>query len=396
MRLKRAEPESEAGDVGLVINGLPLANLAAGLGIYTFRLILGLLRLEPNLSFRVVVPAHFQVPEIPEHLLVRLCGPRTMVRPLFHTIYWSARIVRYARYLPSKTLFHSPAPIAGFGGGLRTIVTIHDCLYRTFPQYYGRSGVRKLFLHASERYAARSTLVFTQSEFSRAELARQTAIPAEKVRVLSPWVDEPFLAHRDPELVNEVRARLRLPERFWLYVGGYDCRKNVEFLIDCYALARRQLPLPPLALAGRIPLPDEAVTTDVRGALRRAGLREPDVLLPGFIAVADLPQLYRAASLVIYPSLMEGFGLPAAEAMAVGTPVLASNTSSLPEVIGKSECLFDPIDHQSLVARMLSAGESELKFHAKLSEMFTERYGVERYLRLTREAKEMIHRRDRA
>lgn len=372
----------------LVISGLPLDNLGVGQGVYTYRIIVGLLRHVPNFCFRVLVPAHYSLPsEIPEEIIDRIPG-RNRFRGLLKGIYWSNRILSFAQHLPATTVFHSPGPIFGFGRPPTTIVTIHDCLYRSFPRYLGRSGIRRLNILATERYAAQSTLVLTQSDFSRRTIAEQTAIPAEKIRILSPWVDESFMRSANSAALIHFRAKLGLPERYWLYVGGYDYRKNVEFLIDSYARARRQEPLPPLVLAGIIPQRKTRVTCDVFGALRQTGLRTRDVLMPGFIAKDDLPNLYRAASILIYPSLMEGFGIPPAEAMAVGTPVVVSNTSSLPEVVRNTHCLFDPRSSDSLVRKLVAAAESERQFSAELSPVFTESYGIHRYLKIIDEVSE--------
>ncbi len=155
--------------------------------------------------------------------------------------------------------------------------------------------------------------------------------------MLYPWVSNDIIAPVAPELVAQFRERYALPDRFWLYLGGYDIRKNVEFLLEAYAEATRVKALPPLLLAGNIPTQRAPAACDVIGTLKRLQLNETQIHRPGLIAADDLPVLYQAASLLIYPSLMEGFGLPPAEAMAAGTPVLASNASSLPEVVRKRQ-----------------------------------------------------------
>ena len=187
------------------------------------------------------------------------------------------------------------------------------------------------------------------------------------------------LAPADKGAIEALRRRLQLPDRFWLYLGGYDYRKNVEFLIRAYAEAKRTRNLPPLVLAGSIPATGSAVTCDVFGAIRKSELGGDDVLTPGVIPSGELADLYRAASLLIYPSLMEGFGLSPAEAIAVGTPVLASSSSSLPEVVRASQCWFDPANPAELVAKILCAAENEEQFSTTLATEFTEAFGIKRY-----------------
>jgi glycosyltransferase involved in cell wall biosynthesis len=120
----------------------------------------------------------------------------------------------------------------------------------------------------------------------------------------------------------------------------------------------------------------------VIGAIERTGLQSDDVHMPGLVATDDLPGLYRAASLFIFPSLMEGFGLTPAEAVASGTPVLSADNSSLPEVIRNAECRFDAKDIESLTVKLVAAAKDEKQFSSELCEDFTEPYGIKRYLGL--------------
>lgn len=242
----------------------------------------------------------------------------------------SNHLLRFVREHYPNAIFHSPGPIVGLTKPAKTVVTLHDCIYRHFPQYNGRLFFRRILANCAERFAASASLVLTDSEFSR-DLIQWARIPRSKLRVLSPWVGNEFLNTIPSEEIEAIGEKFKLPRRFWLYLGGYDYRKNVEFLLFAYALAARKRPLPPLVLAGKIPAGQHRSHCGVEGAQREAGLAETQVLKPGIIPARDLSALYRAAALLIYPSLMEGFGLPPAEAMAIGTPVLASNPSSLPE-----------------------------------------------------------------
>jgi len=222
-------------------------------------------------------------------------------------------------------------------------------------------------------------MVLTDSEFSKRELMSKTKIPAQRVNVLYPWVDDGYFKPTSDAEVSLIRQRLKLPNRFWLYVGGYDYRKNIEFLLRAYGEANKKRRLPRLVLAGKIPA-HTRTTCDVYGTLREINLSENQVLLPGPISHADLPTLYRAASLFIFPSLMEGFGLPPAEAMASGTPVLVSNRSSLPEVVQNSHCWFDPTCLESLVEKLGAAADNEQQFATRLDDRFTEDVAIQRYI----------------
>lgn len=368
----------------LVLNGLGLANPFVGQGVYALRLIEGLRRQASHVSWRVVAPASYTA--LREFLRPEEFEPLAGSAPHAHELlahpYWMNRVAARVRSAFPGAIFHSPSAFWAFRQPPRSTVTMHDCIYRSFPRYLGRSVARRLLAEATERWAARAERVLTDSEFSRRDLLERTGIPAEKLVVLYAWVDQASFAEPAVEVLEELRRRLRLPARFWLYVGGYDYRKNVELLLRAYAAHRRRhADAPPLVLAGRIPAASP-VMCDVRAELAAAGLGEEAVILPGLIEHADLPRLYRLAALFVYPSLMEGFGLPPAEAMAVGTPVLAADASSLPEVVRSAHCRFDPRDQSALEEKLALAQADESTFALPLPEEFTEAKGMERYLSL--------------
>ena len=233
---------------------------------------------------------------------------------------------------------------------------------------------------ATERFAAKADLVLTVSDFSAKELTASAGIPSTKIRVVPNWVDPSYFVPSSAAALAALRQKLELPGRFWLYVGGFDYRKNVEFLIRAYAMARAEAACPPLILAGAIPADLAKPVCDIRGAIREAGLPPETVLMPRLIETADLPALYSAAELLIYPSLYEGFGLPPAEAMAVGTPVLVSDGSSLPEVVRSSHCRFDPRVADSLRIKLVQATANPQQFCSDLPPEFRQADGIHRYL----------------
>ena len=365
----------------LILNGNPIASPHVGQGTYTIRLIRAL---RPRLNDRllVILSTGVAVPDeiAPEDILWVPSGI-SLGHELMQHIVANNRLLRFVRKKFPQALFHSPGPIAGGPMPGRTIVTIHDCIYRSFENYLGRFFIRRLYLRATELFARHVSLVLTDSNFSKAELITKLRISASRIEVLYPWVGNECLEEISTDEIARVRSRYNLPARFWLYLGGYDYRKNVEFLIAAYSRLTAQKNVPPLVLAGKIPSYTR-VTCDVQGSLKKNRVRSDQIQMPGMVSTADLPALYRAASLMIYPSLMEGFGLPPAEAMAVGTPVLASNTSSLPEVVRNATSRFDPVILDSLVEKLSAAANDETQFRSNLPQEFTESYGVSRYLEL--------------
>ena len=370
--------------VELVINGEPLLAPTGGLGVYTARLIRGLLR-HTDLNFRVLLDASLRggVADIPEGICTFLRSSR-LPHPVLRQLARSHRVVDCAKTQYPNAIFHAPAPFWSSQRPQRTIVTLHDCIYRHFPKYLGRFPLRRRLAFATERYAASSRLVLTVSNYSAKELCECGGIPAQKIRVLYNWVSPEFERESiSAEQVEAIRTRFQLPQRFWLYVGGYDYRKNVELLISAYSAATRELDCPPLVLAGAVPSQTSPPYSDVLGAVRRNRV-ESQVILTGSISAADLPPLYRGAELFIYPSLYEGFGLPVIEAIAAGTPVIASGTSSLGEIIEKPECRFDPLSVQAITAKLVQAADHPATFRCTLRPEFVETYAIARYVELIR------------
>jgi glycosyltransferase involved in cell wall biosynthesis len=365
---------------------LALGHPHVGQGVYSLRLIQGLLD-RISEQFVVAAPSCVAKPgEIPAENFVQLAPPRRSRSELLRRVFSGGELLRFVAQEFPDAVFHSPSPIWGLARPARTVITLHDCIYRHFTNYNGRFYLRRLLLNATERYAAGASLVLTDSEFSRGDLITQARIPEHLVHVLYPWVANAFLRPISAESISALRLRLNLPEICWLYLGGYDHRKNVPTLLRAYAAALRSRPLPPLVLAGAIPRRVHRSTCDVFGTLRELGLHSDQVLLPGTIGNRDLPALYKAASLFIFPSLMEGFGLPPAEAIAVGTPVLSADNSSLPEVVARKESLFDATRPAELTQKLLAAVDNADQFACTLPHQFTETFGIDRYLRLLEQA----------
>jgi len=193
------------------------------------------------------------------------------------------------------------------------------------------------------------------SESSRQEAIVHLGYPAERVANIRAGVAPGFAPQR---LTGEARAaflrRLGLSEGFILFVGAGDRRKNVGNLIRAFGL----LP-PPLRARHRLAVVGRVDKAEVQGPCQEAGLAPSEIIAIDFVAEADLPALYSACALFVLPSLHEGFGLPAAEAMACGAPVIASGATSLPEVIGRADALFDPTSPGSIAERMRAALEDE-------------------------------------
>ncbi len=364
----------------LVLNGYPLSIRHKGVGAYTVRLIQGLIAYAPDFSFRVILPEPLLslAQDVPKERLHVVPGKPWLDRSIVRDIYWSNRIgIEASRAFP-EAVFHSPGEFWSIARPRHTVVTLHDCIYRHFPRLQG-GRLRRWWWRATERYARRASLVLTDSEYSRQDLIRFARIPENKCHVLYPWLDDAALQRPSIEAITAIRVKYHLPERFFLYFGGFNVNKNVEFLIRAYAIASRQTALPALVLAGFIQDNLALAVCDVRGAIRENNLSPAQVLTPGFITENDVPALLSAASLLVYPSLYEGFGYPPAEAMCVGTPILVSDATSLPEVVRNPMCRFPLNDTGGLAIKLIEASSSPGQFQCPLPVEFTSSHAVKVY-----------------
>jgi glycosyltransferase involved in cell wall biosynthesis len=191
----------------------------------------------------------------------------------------------------------------------------------------------------------RADHVIAVSEATRQDLIELYQTPPEKITTLHHGVTAQFKPVEESNYLSTVRDKYGLDERpFILSVGTIQPRKNYKRLVQAFAQIDKSFSLVIIGSKGWY-------YDEIFAEVAKHGL-EKRVCFPGFVADADLPALYSAASLFVYPSLYEGFGLPVLEAMACGTPVIASNQSSLPEVVGEAGLLVDPYDVAALATAM--------------------------------------------
>ncbi|MEM9446252.1 MAG: glycosyltransferase family 1 protein [Verrucomicrobiota bacterium] len=362
----------------LIVNGSFLSKPHVGMGMHTLRLIKGLKRQYPELDFSVVLPQDLKF-NIAQDIHFIYSPASSLKHPLLNTIHQSLIITQYCKKNYPEAIFHSPFPMWSLWQPQKTIVTLHDCLYQIYPEYMGKRGLRKLYLTGTESYAAKSNRVLTVSQHSAQQIAIHTPIQQKKLKVVYNWIPENFDDVTDEE-TNLVRKKYQLPEEFWLYMGGYDFRKNVDMLIKAYATVAQKKNCPPLVLAGKLPDEKSPLYCHPMTTAKHCHIDDKSLLNPGFIHDKDIASLYKAARLVIYPSLYEGFGLPILEASSVETPVIASHSSSIPEIIENRNCLFDPLSVDDLILKLAKAADHPESFLNPLKDKFTEKKCLKQYL----------------
>ncbi|MGI9045674.1 MAG: glycosyltransferase [Burkholderiales bacterium] len=249
-------------------------------------------------------------------------------------------------------------------------ITLYDLIPLVYRDPYLTNPAIERWYERKLGSLRRSQLWLAISESTRKEGIDWLQLPKDRVVNISTAAHAMFKpVEIRPETAAALRARYRLTRPFVMYTGGIDHRKNIEGLIAAYAR------LPPYVRGGYqlaiVCSASEAQMEALKRLAAERGLAADDVVLTGFIADADLVMLYNLCLVFVFPSWHEGFGLPALEAMSCGAAVIAANTSSLPEVIGRADALFDPHDEHDMAAK-LQAVFSDNDFRQELR-----RHGLE-------------------
>ncbi len=221
------------------------------------------------------------------------------------------------------------------------------CSSSTTPRRSVREA-RRVFAGTAGASLAAADGILAISEFTRTSILDRFPVPEEKISVAPLGLDPLFAEEVPAAVLEETRRKHRLPERFVLFVGAVERRKNLVNLLEALARVRRAGEPVDLVLAGR----EGEASAGVAAAAERLGLR-PAVRNLGYLPDTEVRDLYRLARLLVFPSLCEGFGLPLLEAMASGLPAAVSRAGALPEVGGDAAAYFEPEDPADMARVML-------------------------------------------
>ena len=234
-------------------------------------------------------------------------------------------------------LAHDMAFVSPLLGSRPSVVTVYDLSFLRYPERL--TAARRLYLRLLTGISCqRARRVTAISHSTGQDLSTLLGIAPDKIDVTPLGYDAAVYRPLPPEEIAAFRARHGLPDRFWLFIGTLEPRKNLIMLLKAYAALPRSERLPLILAGGKgwgyAPIFDTIQAYDLAG----------DVSLPGFLPSEDIAYWYNSAETFLYPSVFEGFGLPVLEAMACGTPVITSNVSSLPEVAGDAGLCLPPDD----------------------------------------------------
>jgi glycosyltransferase involved in cell wall biosynthesis len=326
------------------IDATALPSQPVGAGNYIIQFIRSLADLEPPENLIVIAQPRGQtLIDQPGIRVDWLIVPERS--PAARLVWEQVELFRLARKL-NLNLLHSLHYTRPFWLPCASVVTFHDLTFMIAPHLHTRS--KRWFFPVAMRMSARRADALTAvSENTRQDAIRLLGVPPEKITTTPLGVDSSFQVIQDQLLLSQVREKYHLPEKFILYVGHVEPRKNLPLLVRAYRALIDQGATPPLIIAGGFGWGYEQVLKEIEAL----GLQE-HIRFLGYVPQSDLPVIYNLASLFVYPTLYEGFGLPALEAMACGVPVVTTEVASLPEVVGDAAVLVPPGDQQALVTAM--------------------------------------------
>jgi glycosyltransferase involved in cell wall biosynthesis len=329
----------------IAIDLSPVVHRKAGLATYARHLTENLLAVDHANEYRAF---HYGVADTPL--------PAPLATLPLTTVPWGARRWRLtvaahyfagvpmARVLPRVEIFLATEHLLPPLKDGRTVFTFHDAIYALFPEYH--LPLNRLFLGwLMPRFIRRADAVIAVSECSRRDAVRLYGVAPEKITVIYEGVNPALRPETSPDRIAAARARYAHDQPFLLCVGTVEPRKNIAALVDALCILRARGWNHRLLIAGRQGWLYRATFDHVK----RTGM-EHAVDFLDYVPDADLPALFAACDAFVFPSLYEGFGLPPLEALACGAPVVCSNTSSLPEVVGDAALLVDPRDAGGLAA----------------------------------------------
>lgn len=343
-------------NIGFLADKIPYAE-RRGWGVYSYQLITALLEVDKDNRYRCFynLAGRGRREYVVDSVGLALDNHLWPLPGRFMDLVWDRwRLLPVEMFLGQIDVLHIPYELLPPVRSARTVVTVHDVTFLRHPEYLEPSFV-ELFSRRIRHIAKAADRIVTDSHNTKEELLELTDAEEDRVVVVHNGVDESFRPVRDAEHLRRVFHRYGVSPPYVLFVGAADDDKNLVRLAEAIGKIRKQAPEIQLIMAGRDTWGYDRLMQRLEEAKLDAGVHRT-----GFVANTDLAALYSGADVLAIPSIHEGFGLPALEAMACGTAVLASNVASLPEVVGDTGVLVDPYSvdaiHEGL-HRLLFDGE---------------------------------------
>jgi glycosyltransferase involved in cell wall biosynthesis len=324
--------------VGLNVEPL-FQRVPTGVGVYALALCRGLAETGHAGDLVGFHAAHETTPPELEALAIERCS-FALARDRLYDLWMQDRRPAPQSITGDLDVVHSTGPAIPPPGGSALVVTVHDLAPIRFVDRYPRRA-RSVYKRGAVITASEAARVICPSRSTALDVEEFYGVERERIRVVPHGVDMSDLGIHGAE---ELWARRGLSEPYILWVGTQEQRKNVVAVLDAFARIAPRHPRLSLVLHG----PNGWLGDEVGEGVRHRGIHGRTIVSEASLPRSELAALYTRASVFVYPSLYEGFGLPVLEAMACGTPVVTSNISALPETAGDAALLVDPLDDEAL------------------------------------------------
>lgn len=338
---KGGSPRARAAQrMHIAINAWFWDQPSTGSGQYLRNLVMNLPKVAPEHQFSLILPPHIQHPsDCPPTLHVVETGSRRQTGKLGKVIFEQRTFPRIAGSIAAD-IAHVPYWAPPLTCPIKLITSVLDVIPLLYP-IYSQGLLTNLYTSLVSAAARGSNHIITISETAKLDIEEQLDVPEERISVTYLAPDDRFHPRIGSERDQAVREKYDLPDHFVLYLGGFDWRKQVNTLMLAYTyVGEADGDTFPLVIAGREPKWDDQLFPDLRDYAQKLKI-EDYVHWIGFVDEADKPSLYRLADVFVFPSIYEGFGLMALEALASGTPVVTSNALVFEEVLEDAVYVVD-------------------------------------------------------
>ncbi len=316
----------------IAMNGWFYDQESTGSGQYLRHLLAHLPKVAPELDISLILPPHLRAPaDLPQGVRAVESGRRNRPGKLSKVIFEQRAFPRLARAI-NADIAHVPYWGTPMSCPVKLVTTVLDVIPLLYP-VYSQGLFTSLYTSLVSAAARGSNHIITISETAKVDIEDQLNLPEQQISVTYLAPDGRFHPRVGAEGDEAVRRKYDLPDQFALYLGGFDWRKQVNTLMLAYTyVGEADGDAFPLVIAGREPRYDDRLFPDLRAYSRKLNIQDY-LRWIGFVDEADKPSLYRLADVFVFPSLYEGFGLMALEAMASGTPVVTSNAIVFEEIL---------------------------------------------------------------
>jgi len=349
----------------------PFLREETGVGIYFKNLLFTLAKIDRTNEYFLFSSSWkdrfkpLKIPSFAKMKFLDLRYPVKVINFLWYRLGWPALDIFFKTRLD---LTHSPTPLPLPTKG-KKIITVYDLFFLEFPELTNDEA-RRNFSRGIEDSVKNADGIVTISHFTEGQLIQRFLVDREKIRVISPGIDLGNWKQIERQDLERIKTNLKLPSDFLLFVGAHEPRKNLPNLLKALRLVHDRYRKVPLVLVGRKGQDSDNVQKDIQKLALDSWVKTL-----GYMDEAELKYVYRLASVFVFPSLWEGFGIPLLEAMASGLPIVTSRTSALPEIAQDAAVYTDPNDpediatkiihvlkDQTLRDKLISAGEKRVEF----------------------------------